>query len=113
MSTMTTIRLPGLVSVVGGRRRATQLLAKAKQPIEGACVWVDCRRLESGSPSFAEQLVLDVLVEGAARQLVIWGARDEFKGFVKKYAANEHVLDDVKFPSTEEGLKLLGDAGRP
>ena len=89
-----------LPPLVGTRRRARALLDELPAQLEHVTVYVDCRELLAGSESFADELILELLVERRADAVVATSVGLEFAGYLEK-VAGEHgvsprlVLDRV------------------
>lgn len=81
---MLTVVLPELVA---GRDLADALVDRLPGDLTDQVVAVDCRRMISGSPSFASQLVHRILSEGGARLLVVVGAPARFASHVTESAS--------------------------
>jgi hypothetical protein len=84
------ITLPRLV---GTREAARDLLAEHRVPptLAGEQVVLLCRDLASGSTSFADELVKDLLVDRAAAELVLVGAPERFVDHIRATAARRDV----------------------
>lgn len=85
---MLTIELP---SMVAGRALADALVDRLEGDLGGAVVVLDCRRLLSGSPSFAAQVVSRVLVHGGAAELRVQGATAAFADELRDAAGRQGV----------------------
>ncbi|KQX74488.1 hypothetical protein [Aeromicrobium sp. Root472D3] len=85
---MTELTLPRLA---GSRSAARSLVRQADGPLEGGIVIVDCRELRSAPPSFADELVKAILVEGCAASLTLRDASEEFIRYVRESAASRKV----------------------
>lgn len=84
-----TLQLPRLVA---GRDYADDLVSSlALEP--GAEVLVDGSALLSGTPSFAAELVQQILVDGRARSLRLVGAPGDFSEYAKAAAKDLAVSD--------------------
>jgi hypothetical protein len=86
------IRLPRLV---GSRLAAKEMVTNLHDEVRGERVVLNCRDLRSGSPSFADEIVKRVLVEGEAAELVVLGAADDFLAYVNRSAEARSVGDRV------------------
>lgn len=84
-----TMRLPRLVA---GRDFADDMVHSFGQVL-GEDVIVDGTELLSGTPSFAAELVRQLLVEGRARSLLLVGAPTDFAGFCTTAARELQVTD--------------------
>ena len=93
---MLTVVLPHLI---GGRGLADAMVGRLG-PLAGQQVVVDCRSMVTGTVSFASQLVVRVLHEGGARELVLVGAPPEFTGYVCAAAERLQVSDRVRVDAT-------------
>ena len=89
---MLTLVLPHLIA---GRDLADTLVDRLG-PLGGEQVVVDCRSMVTGSVSFASQLVVRVLAEGGARELVLVGAPPEFADHVCAAAERLQVTDRLR-----------------
>jgi hypothetical protein len=87
---MPTLVLP---SMVAGRDLADALVERLAGDLTGAEVVVDCRRLVSASPSFAAQLVLQVLVDRRAGSLRVQHAPAAFEAYLHAAAGELDVTD--------------------
>jgi hypothetical protein len=77
--------------LVAGRDFADDLADRLGDVTDRSVV-VDATRLMSGTSSFAAQLVRRVLVDGAARELIVVGAPEEFNGYLQDEATHsDHV----------------------
>lgn len=81
---MLTLVLPRLVA---GRDLADELVDRLADDLDGHIVVVDGRKLLSGTPSFASQLVHRLLAGTASSRLVLVGAPADFAGYVTESAA--------------------------
>ncbi len=88
---MLTLTLPALVA---GRDLADALVDKL-DGVPSAPVLVDARRLESGTASFAAQLVHRILLERQSEQLVLVGAPPSFAGYVRDAAVKLQVSNKL------------------
>jgi hypothetical protein len=86
------IRLPRLV---GSRSSAAHLVEQSGDGIKGERVVINARELLSGSPSFADEMVKGLLVQGGASELVLVGAGTDFAGYVQQSAQARSVSDRV------------------
>jgi hypothetical protein len=57
---------------------------------------LNCRELLAASPSFADEVVKLVLVEGRASELVVLGASDEFASYIKESAEARGVVSQME-----------------
>jgi len=80
---MIEINLPRLV---GSRLDAQRLVAEQLAAMRDDRVVLNCRNLLSASPSFADEVVKQVLVDGGAAELVILAAGDDFVDYVQRSA---------------------------
>ena len=88
------IKLPRLI---GGRDAARDVTAGALPGhLHGDRVLVICRDLFAATPSFADELVRQVLVEREADELVLVGASGEFPGWVSDAAVRRQVASRVR-----------------
>lgn len=93
VSALVNVVLPRLV---GGRDRATQYLDEHRTDLKEADVVVNCRNLRSGSASFADQLVLETLVEAQSAALILVGAPPLFVEHITESATRHGVADRVR-----------------
>jgi hypothetical protein len=84
-----TLRLPRLVA---GRDFAVDMAQSFGEVIDGDVI-VDGSRLLSGTPSFAAELVQQLLVDGKARSLLLVGAPADFAGYAIAAARELDVTD--------------------
>ena len=98
---MEQLRLPRLA---GTREAVTDLLAEQHVPasLTGECLGVLCRDLASGSTSFADELVKQVLTERDAAELTLVGAPERFVTLVRAAAQRRGVADRVHVRSGAE-----------
>jgi hypothetical protein len=89
---MSTIQLPRLV---GSRQAAGSLLDARGGRFQGASVVVDCSQLRVGTASFADALVLDVVVDGGANELTLLNPPSAFAFLVSQAAVARGVKDRV------------------
>jgi hypothetical protein len=89
---MSQVMLPRLV---GSRESADQLLGSLPRGTPYARLVLNCRELLAASPSFADEVVKLVLVEGRASELVVLGASDEFAEYIKQSAEARDVFSQV------------------
>jgi hypothetical protein len=73
MSTTVEERTP---EKVGSRNQARELFARHLGALRGSTVLLDCRDLKVSTPSFVDELILSILVEGKARRLILESAPD-------------------------------------
>jgi hypothetical protein len=62
----------------GGRKRAQALVRPLLGRMQGQTVVLDCRQLLAGTPSFADEIIKLVLVDGGARLLQVEQVDDDF-----------------------------------
>src|SRR3712207_3673621 len=79
---MPRIELPRLV---GSREAANEIVSRLED-VTDMTVIIDCRGLVSGSPSFADQLVVRLLAEKHAANLEVVDPDDDFWGYLKESA---------------------------
>ncbi|MDP9396833.1 MAG: hypothetical protein M3P96_02960 [Actinomycetota bacterium] len=86
-----------LPRLAGTREAVDDLLAEQQLPEElvGERLAVLCADLASGSSSFADQLVLEVLVNRGADELVLVGAPERFVQYVRAAAKRRGVAGRV------------------
>lgn len=84
------IRLP---RVVGTRPAVAPFLASLDDKLAGQRVVLDCRSLLSGTPSFADEMIKQVLVVREADELLVVGASTDFADDVMQ-AARDHLVSD-------------------
>jgi len=90
---MPTVVLP---SMVAGRDLADALVERIPGDLTATEVAVDCRRLVSGSPSFAAQLVWRVLVDRRAGSLAVTHAPAAFAAYLEQAATRLEVADRLR-----------------
>ena len=88
---MLTLTLPALVA---GRDLADALVDKLED-VKSAPVLVDARGLESGTSSFAAQLVRRILLDKGAQRLILVGAPPSFAAYVRDAAVKLHVSNKL------------------
>ena len=95
------LRLPRLV---GTREAVTDLLAEFDIPesLRGDVLVALCRDLVSGSSSFADQLVLETVVQRGADELALVGAPPQFVAHVLAAAERRGVRDRVQVRTAAE-----------
>lgn len=86
------IRLPRLV---GSRSSVELYIAALPEDLKGDRVVVHARELQSGTPSFADELVKKLLAEREAEELVLVGAGTDFIRYVNESANARDVADRV------------------
>jgi hypothetical protein len=75
----------------GGRERARALVEGLGQRMAGAVIVVDFRRMVAGTPSFADELVTRVLVDGGAAALRAVHVSRDFAEYLLE-AARDHCV---------------------
>lgn len=88
------IKLP---RVVGTRPAVAPFLAALAEDLRGHTVVLDCRALLSGTPSFADELVKQVLRDRRADELLVLGANSDFSADLASAAEARDVSDRVHF----------------
>ena len=98
---MEQLRLPRLA---GTREAVGDLLAEQQvaPSLAGEELVVLCRDLASGSTSFADQLVKEVLEQRGASAIVLVGAPSRFVALVQESAQRRGVADRVRVSSGAE-----------
>lgn len=93
-----------LPRLAGTRETVGDLLASQSVPVslDGQVVVVLSRALASGSPSFADELVKEVLGERGAAELVLVGSSPRFTHHVEAAAARRHLAERVRVGSGAE-----------
>lgn len=84
------IRLP---RVVGTRPAVAPFLASLDEKLAGQRVVLDCRSLLSGMPSFADEVVEQILLVRGADELLVIGATTDF-GDDLRQAARDHAVSE-------------------
>lgn len=84
-----------LPRLVGSRQSAAVILDRASHAIAADRVVLNCRELLSGSPSFADEVVKQVLIDGQAAELVVLAAGDDFARYILESASLHGVQDRV------------------
>jgi hypothetical protein len=77
----------------GGRERARALLRNVSGRLAGATVVVDFRQMVAGTPSFADELVARVLVDGGAQRLIAEHVSTHFGDYLRR-AAKDHGVSE-------------------
>jgi hypothetical protein len=83
-----TLEAPPLLS---SRRQARELLSSLPEQLQGGAVYLDCSELRSAAPSFIDEMIVTVLLERNADQLVFLGAPERAIEFACK-AADVHAV---------------------
>jgi hypothetical protein len=96
---MIEIKLPPLV---GSREAANIFVSRLPERLTNEDVWINCRDLVSGSPSFADQLVKRLVEEKDARSLTVVGATDRFAGYFTESAQARRVPNRVHLATLAE-----------
>ncbi len=91
------IKLP---RVVGTRPAVAPFLAGINQILQGEQVVLDCCALLSGTPSFADEMVKQILVDRSADELVVLSAASDFASDVMASARDHGVADRVHLKET-------------
>lgn len=93
-----------LPRLAGTREAVSDLLAAQSVPaaLTGETVVLLCRALASGSPSFADEMVKEVLVERGADELVLVGSSERFLQHVTAAAERRDVAGRVRVGSGAE-----------
>lgn len=93
-----------LPRLAGTREAVGDLLAAQSVPatLAGDTVVLLCRALASGSPSFADEMVKEVLVERGADELVLVGSNERFLHHVSAAAERRAVAERVRVGSGAE-----------
>lgn len=94
---MTEMTLPRLA---GSRKTARRIVETFDGPLTGSLVVLNCRELQSAPHSFADEIVVAILVDGQATMLTLKDASDEFEGYVRTAARlrglEPHRVDAIK-----------------
>ena len=98
-----TLQLPRLVA---GRDFADDMV-KSFGVVLDEDVIVDSSRLLSGTPSFAAELVQQVLVDGKARSMLLVGAPTDFAGYAVAAAREFDVTDRLDIVETAGRYRQL------
>ena len=80
----------------GGRERARALVEGLGQRMAGAIIVVDFRRMVAGTPSFADELVTRVLVDGGAAALRAVHVSREFREWLLEAARDHGVAERLQ-----------------
>ena len=80
----------------GGRERARALVEGLGQRMAGAVIVVDFRRMVAGTPSFADELVTRVLVDGGAAALRAVHVSREFGEYLLEAARDHGVAERLQ-----------------
>lgn len=91
------IRLP---REVGTRPAVAPFLASLDEKLDGQRIVLDCRSLLSGTPSFADEMVKEILVERSADGLVVLGGTLDFATDLTAFATERGVIDRVSLEET-------------
>jgi hypothetical protein len=91
---MTNIKIK-LPRIVGTRPGVAPFLVDVEETLEGEHVVLDCRALLSGTPSFADEMVKQILVERGAAELVVLSATSDFASDVIASARDSGIVDRI------------------
>ncbi len=93
-----------LPRLAGTREAVGDLLAAqaVPSPLSGQTVVVLCRELASGSPSFADELVKELVEDRSAAELVLVGAPARFQHHVQAAAVRRDVAGRVRLGNGAE-----------
>ena len=80
----------------GGRERARALVDGLRHRMTGATIVVDFRRMVAGTPSFADELVTRVLVDGGAALLRAEHVRQDFGEYLLEAARDHGVAERLQ-----------------
>jgi hypothetical protein len=80
----------------GGRERARALVEGLGSRMAGAVIVVDFRRMVAGTPSFADELVTRVLVDGGAAALRAIHVSREFAEHLLEAARDHGVVERLQ-----------------
>jgi hypothetical protein len=80
----------------GGRERARALVEGLGQRMAGAVIVVDFRRMVAGTPSFADELVTRVLVDGGAAALRAVHVSRDFSEYLLEAARDHGVAERLQ-----------------
>lgn len=80
----------------GGRERARALVDGLGQRMAGAVIVVDFRRMVAGTPSFADELVTRVLVDGGAAALRAVHVSRDFGEYLLEAARDHGVAERLQ-----------------
>lgn len=91
---MVTITLPRLI---GARPAVGPFMVGVPGALEHEDVELDCRKVLIGTPSFADEVVAQVLVARRAERLLVVGAHGEFAVWLAESATEQGVQDRLVF----------------
>jgi hypothetical protein len=80
----------------GGRERARALVEGLGQRMAGAVIVVDFRHMVAGTPSFADELVTRVLVDGGAAALRAVHVSRDFSEYLLEAARDHGVAERLQ-----------------
>ncbi len=80
----------------GGRERARALVDGLGHRMTGATIVVDFRRMVAGTPSFADELITRVLVDGGAAVLRAEHVSREFGEYLLEAARDHGVVERLQ-----------------
>lgn len=84
--------------LAGTRARARQLVADLPETLTGTVVRLQCGSMMAATPSFADEIILQVLVNRRADVLEVSQVSDpEFFGYLRDQAAAHGVADRLHF----------------
>lgn len=75
-----------LPRLAGSRKTARRIVESFDGPLAGSLVVLNCRELQSAPQSFADEIVVAILVEGHATALTLKDASQEFIDYVRTSA---------------------------
>ena len=83
-------------ATLGSRGQARSLFAGSESKLRDSVVRLDCSALEVSTPSFADELVLVVLVEAAASKLILVDAPTRTVDYARRSAELRSVADRLE-----------------
>lgn len=92
---MSTSLLEVVPERVGSRRQAREMLEGIWSEVRGSFVVLDCSPLTVSTPSFTDELILALLVEGGAHKLTLRGAPTRTADFARRSATLRGVAEKL------------------
>lgn len=83
----------------GGRKRAQALIEPLGGQLRGGIVVLDCRQLVAGTPSFADELIRLVLIDGGANLLKVTHVDTDFGADLLTAAKDHGVAERLRIDS--------------
>lgn len=81
----------------GGRERARTLAEPLVGKMRDKIVRLDCRQLVAGTASFADEIVIQVVITGGAQQFVVEHASGDFASYLHDAARDHGASERISF----------------